>query len=135
AIRTAHGRPLLSRCHSEARERNDERITVGSHGTSALIDRKPTDEFPDLLAHRGFGERILLDALLREDVEHLDDQLAHLLEFGDAEAAGGAGGGTEGDPPRPRRLLRRAGGAVLVSGGAPPPRPCGSSAWAAGRPA
>src|SRR5215468_298580 len=129
AIRTAHGRPLLSRCHcaarlkaarrqsatsvvamfgrpvgtdcgagAHARDGNVERVAVGSHGTSALIDRKSTDEFPYFLAHRGFGERILFDALLREDVEHLDDQLAHLLELGDAEAAGSAGGGAEAYP-------------------------------------
>src|SRR5262249_7429755 len=84
---------------AHARDGNDERVAVGSHGTSALIDRKSTDEFPYLLAHRGFGERILFDALLREDVEDLDDQLAHLLELGDAEAAGGAGRGCRGVSP------------------------------------
>ena len=38
--------------------------------TSALINGKSANELPDLLAHGGFGERILLHALLREHVEH-----------------------------------------------------------------
>src|SRR5262245_31083883 len=64
------------------------------------IDRKPADELLHLLAHRGFDERILLDALLREHVEHLDDQVAHLLELGDAEAARGARRRAEADARR-----------------------------------
>src|SRR5262245_44692259 len=91
------GRPVGTDCgaRAHARDGNDERVAVGSHGASALIDGKSTDEFPYFLAYRGFGERILFDALLREDIEDLDDQLAHLLELGDAEAAGSAGGGAE----------------------------------------
>src|SRR5262249_32026970 len=112
------GRPVGTDCgaRAHARDGNDERVAVGSHGTSALIDRKSTDEFPYFLAHRGFGGRILFDALLREDVEHLDDQLAHLLEFGDAEAAAGAGGSAEAYPRRHRRFLRIERDAVLVAG-------------------
>src|SRR4029453_12275639 len=87
----------------------------GDRTVSSVVNRKSADEFPDLLAHRGFGERIFLDALLREDVEHLDDQLAHLLELGDAEAAGGAGGGAEAYPRRHRGLLRIERDAVLVA--------------------
>src|SRR5262249_25158883 len=114
------GRPMGTNCgaRAHARDGNDERVAVGSHGTSALIDRKSTDEFPYLLAHRGFSERILFDALLREDVEDLDDQLAHLLELGDAEAAGGAGGGAEAYPGRHRWLLRIERDAILVAGDA-----------------
>src|SRR5215470_17671921 len=86
--------------------------------TSAVVDRKPADQLLHFFAHRGFGERILLDALLREDIKHLDDQLAHLLELGNAEAAGGAGGSAEAYPRRHRRLLRIERDAVLVAGDA-----------------
>src|SRR5262249_55070022 len=41
AIRTAHGRPLLSRCHSEARERNDEELRWVPSDLS--LDRSETD--------------------------------------------------------------------------------------------
>src|SRR2546423_15687897 len=61
----------------------------------SLIDREPADQCLHPPPHRGFGERILLRLPMREGVEHVGDQLADLLEFGDAEAARGAGGRTE----------------------------------------
>src|SRR5262245_9809174 len=42
-----------------------------------LIDRKPADQCLHLHPHRVFDERILLGTLLRQDIEHLGDQLAH----------------------------------------------------------
>src|SRR5713226_4312554 len=84
--------------------------------TSALVDRKPGKEPLHLVPHGGFGEGILLDALLREHVEHLDDQLADLLELGDAEAAGGAGRRSQADAGSHRGLLRIERNAVLVAG-------------------
>src|SRR6185312_11166134 len=54
---------------------------------SSVVDRKAADERLDLLAHRGLDQRILLGTLLGEHIEHLDDQVAHLAEFGNAEAA------------------------------------------------
>src|SRR5262245_35681957 len=80
------------------------------------VDREPGDELLHLLAHRGFDQRIFLDALLRQHVEHLDDQLAHLLELGDAEAAGGAGGRAEPHARGDSRLFRVERDAVLVAG-------------------
>src|SRR5436190_2957056 len=86
------------------------------YAPSALVDRKPADELLHLLPHRGLDQRILLDGLLRQDIEHLDDQLAHLLELGDAEAARGAGGRAEPHARGHRRLLRIARDAILVAG-------------------
>ena len=56
------------------------------------------------------------DALGRQRIEHLDDQLADLAELGDAEAARGAGRRAEPDAGRDRRLLRIERDAVLVAG-------------------
>src|SRR5437763_8155216 len=72
----------------------------------SLIDGEPPDQCLHPLPHRGFGERILLRLPLREGIEHLGDQLAHLLEFGNAETARGAGGRTEPNARGHRRLLR-----------------------------
>src|SRR4051795_1226497 len=60
-----------------------------------LIDRKALHQRLHLVAHGSFDERVLLDALLRQHVEHLDDHVANLAEFSDAKAARGAGRRTE----------------------------------------
>src|SRR6266567_5820987 len=85
---------------------------------SSVVNRKSAYESPHLLAHGTFGYRILLNALVRERVEHLHDQLAHLLELGDAETAARPGGSAEAHPRRDRRLLRIERNAVLVAGDA-----------------
>ena len=81
-----------------------------------LVDREPRDQPLHLLAHRSLDQRILLDLLLRQHVEHLRDQVADLPELGDAEAARGAGRRAEPDARRDRRLLRIERDAVLVAG-------------------
>src|SRR5436190_3536915 len=86
------------------------------YAPSALVDRKPPDELLHLLPHRGLDQRVFLDALLRQDIEHLDDQLTHLLKLGDAEPARGAGGRAEPHARGHRRLLRIARDAILVAG-------------------
>src|SRR5882672_456370 len=88
---------------------------VRPYAPSSNIDGKPADELRHLLPHGRFDQRILLDAFLRKDIEHLDDQLAHLLELGDAETARGAGRGAEADARSDRGLLRIEGNAVLVA--------------------
>src|SRR5262249_5392852 len=83
---------------------------------SPVVDRKAADELLHLLAHHGFDERLLLHAFLRKNVEHLDDQLAHLLELGNAEAAGRARGRAQANARGHCRLLRVERDAVLVAG-------------------
>ena len=71
-----------------------------------LIDRKTREQPLDLLAHRGFDQRILFGLLLRQHIEHFGDHLADLAEFGDPEAARRAGRRAEPDAGRDRRLFR-----------------------------
>src|SRR5262249_40152694 len=104
---------VASRC---ACTRSPTWRTINTGADSSVVNRKPANEFSYLLAHRGFGERILLRALLREDVEHFHDQLADLLEFGDAKAATRPGRSTQAHARRYCRFLRIEGNAVLVAG-------------------
>src|SRR5438445_3356322 len=53
-----------------------QRISVPS--PLALVNREAPHQRLDALAHRAFDEGVLLDALLREHVEHVRDQLADL---------------------------------------------------------
>src|SRR5262245_39976491 len=53
---------------------------LGQRIGSVLIDREPRNQPLHLLAHRRFNERVFLHALLRQHVEHVADQLAHLAE-------------------------------------------------------
>src|SRR5919204_4970252 len=77
AIKAFLAAALGPRSHS-SRPRSDD--------TSSVVNRKSADERPHLLAHSGLGDRILFHALAREGVEHLHDQLTHLLELGNTEA-------------------------------------------------
>src|SRR5436305_11374743 len=83
---------------------------------SALVNREPLYQRLHLVAHRSFGERILLDMLLRQHVEHLDDHVADLAEFRDAEAAGGTGRRAEPHARGHHRLLGIERDAILVAG-------------------
>src|SRR6187431_926705 len=44
------------------------------------VDREPRNQPLDLVAHRAFDRGVLLDALARQPVEHLCDQVADLAE-------------------------------------------------------
>ena len=83
---------------------------------SSLIDREAVGERPHLLLHRRLDQRRRAVRRLRHRVEHLGDQLADLLELGDAEAARRAGRRAEPDAGGDERLLRIVGHAVLVAG-------------------
>src|SRR5882757_1852439 len=66
------------------------------------INRKSRNQRLHLGAHGLFDQRVFVDALLRQHIEHLDDHLADLAEFRDAEAARRAGRGAEPDARRDR---------------------------------
>src|SRR2546421_8441257 len=91
------GRPRILHLGIEA---SALRTTHGPPPLCLLINREALDQRLDLVAHRSLGERILLDMLLRQYIEHLDDHVDDLAEFCDTEAARGTGGGA--GPPRPR---------------------------------
>src|SRR5690606_2960340 len=69
------------------------------------IDRESRHQLFYLLADLGLDQRVLLDALLRQDVEHLGDHVAHFLEFLHAEAARRARRRAETDAGRDHRLF------------------------------
>src|SRR3569832_2841222 len=52
---------------------------------ASLINRKALQQRADLVANLRLDQRVLVRVLLRQDVAHLDDPVADLLEFGDAE--------------------------------------------------
>ena len=84
-----------------------------------LINREAIGERLDPFLDRGFDQRRLAVRRLRDGVEHLGDQAADLLEFGDAEAARGRRRRAEPEARGDERLFRIERNAVLVAGDAP----------------
>src|SRR5262245_11460017 len=82
---------------------------------SGGVDGEAGGEPLHLLAHGGFGARILLCAPLRQGLEHFGDHLADLAELGDPEAPGRAGRRAEPDAGCDGRLLGVERNAVLVA--------------------
>src|SRR3954452_3725470 len=81
-----------------------------------LVNREALHQRLYLLANGRLDHRVLVAALLRQHVEHLDDHVADLAEFRDAEAAGGAGRRAEPHARGDHRLFRVERDAVLVAG-------------------
>src|SRR4051794_6138222 len=82
-----------------------------------LINREARDQRLHLLANGRLDHRILIAALLRQYVEHLDDHVANLAEFREAEAPRRAGRRAEPHAGSDHRLRGIERNAVLVAGG------------------
>src|SRR4029450_5977292 len=66
----------------------------------ALVDRKPSDQRLDPLAHRRLDQRVLLAALLCQRIEHFGNEHTARRNLRKPEPAGGAGGGAKPDARR-----------------------------------
>src|SRR3954451_21949275 len=81
-----------------------------------LVDREAVGERLHLLLHGRLDQWRAAVRCLGDRVQHLGDEVADLLEFGDAEAAGGRRGGAEPQARGDERLLGVGRDAVLVGG-------------------
>src|SRR5215213_8631829 len=64
-----------------------QRIPSPFYAALSPVDGETRNQRLHLLAHGGFHQRIFFRALLRQHVENLSDQFAHVAEFGRAKAA------------------------------------------------
>src|SRR3954462_15783599 len=81
-----------------------------------LINREARDQRLHLLANGRLDHRVLVAALLRQHVQHFDNHVTDLAEFGDAEAARRAGRRPEPHARCDHRLCGIKRDAVLVAG-------------------
>src|SRR5499433_4089531 len=92
------GRPVITRVRHRVKGVLVHPADDDTGAALSVVNRKSIDEFLHLLTHRRLGERVLLNALLREGLEHFYDQFAHFLELGNAEAATRPRGGARRTP-------------------------------------
>src|SRR5215207_1707380 len=93
-----------------------QRIPSPFYAALSPVDGETRNQRLHLLAHGGFHQRIFFRALLRQHVENLGDQFAHVAEFCRAKAARRARRRAEPDAGGHHRLLRIERDAVFVAG-------------------